>query len=248
MHSRGVKESKSLEDIHSCPVSNDTAENQRTLRLMKKQLLIAVCAAFVAAAVVLWMVKSPVRQAATFLHYLDNIVPGKTSESELLLSPPFKAQERQCQEGVCSYAFVAENKVLHSLHLAPETLVSAMVIVENGRVTEVTVGEYMFVKDQALAVALQEIPAGSDCSAKPCLRKMSRHGQNISGFDSATITFDGDSYLHKQLADAMNLECLSRVRGCSSQVEMAPLMAHASDFVPSANPHPRKMVWRTLTR
>jgi len=162
-------------------------------------------------------IMAPARAAAHDLEAINGITVGKTTEAELLGRSAFQTIDRQCHEGACLYHMHAQNTFLNSLHLAPRTLMSTVVNVNNGMVT----GVYVLTMKWGLPpISLQQVETlPLECSSNPCVKRMIPPNKVLA---SIRILFNGDSELRNQMPESVNPECFSRLRGCNTYAELLP--------------------------
>jgi hypothetical protein len=111
----------------------------------------------------------------------------------------------------------AENMFLNRLHLAPRTLMSIVVSVNNGMVTEVAV---MTMKWGLPPISLRQVETlPSECNSNPCVKRMVPPNKVLA---SIRVLFNGDSELRNQMPESVNPECLSRLHGCNTYAELLP--------------------------
>jgi len=162
-------------------------------------------------------IMAPARAAAHDLEAINGIIVGKTTEAELLGRSAFQTVDRHCFEAECFYHMETENKFLNRLHLAPRTLMSTAVSVNNGMVTGVSV---MTMKWGLPPISLRQVATlPAECNSNPCVKRMVPPNKVLA---SIRILFNGDSELRNQMPESVNPECFSRLRGCNTYAELLP--------------------------
>src|ERR1051326_4260335 len=185
---------------------------------MKKYIALTIILVLIAAVVFIrYEIAAPAKAAAHNLEAINGIIVGKTTEAELLGRSAFQNIDRRCHEGACFYHMAAENVLLNKLHLAPRTLMSTVVNVNNGMVT----GVYVLTMKWGLPpISLQQVETlPSECNSNPCAKRMVPPNKVLA---SIRVLFNGDSELRNQMPELVNPECFSRLRGCSPYAELLP--------------------------
>lgn len=185
---------------------------------MKKYIALTIVLVLVAAVIFIrYEIVVPARAAARDLEAINNITVGKTTEAELLGRSVFQTIDRHCFEAECFYHMETENKFLNRLHLAPRTLMSTVVYVNNGMVT----GVYVLTMKWGLPpISLQQVATlPSECNSNPCVKRMVPPNKVLA---SIRVLFNGDSELRNKLPESVNPECFSRLRGCNTYAELLP--------------------------
>jgi len=185
---------------------------------MKKYIALTIILVLIAAVVFIrYEIAAPAKAAAHNLEAINGIIVGKTTEAELLGRSAFQNIDRRCHEGACFYHMAAENVLLNKLHLAPRTLMSTVVNVNNGMVT----GVYVLTMKWGLPpISLQQVETlPAECNSNPCAKRMVPPNKVLA---SIRVLFNGDSELRNQMPELVNPECFSRLRGCSTYAELLP--------------------------
>lgn len=185
---------------------------------MKKYKALTIVVVLVAAVIFIrYEIVAPARAAARDLEAINGIIVGKTTEAELLGRSAFQTIDRHCNEGACYYHMAAENMFLNRLHLAPRTLMSTVVYVNNGMVT----GVYFLTMKWGLPpISLQQVETlPSECKSNPCVKRRVPPNKVLA---SINVLFNGDSDLRNQMPESVNPECLSRLHGCNTYAELLP--------------------------
>ena len=185
---------------------------------MKKYIALTIILVLIAAVIFIWYeIAAPAKAAAHNLEAINGIIVGKTTEAELLGRSAFQTIDRQCHEGACLYHMHAQNTFLNSLHLAPRTLMSTVVNVNNGMVT----GVYVLTMKWGLPpISLQQVEKlPAECNSNPCVKRRVPPNKVLA---SINVIFNGDSELRNQMPESVNPECLSRLHGCNTYAELLP--------------------------
>jgi hypothetical protein len=176
--------------------------------------ILAACGALLA-----YFVAAPAKDAARNLAAINSLSAGKTTEVELLSRKEFQKVDRKCFEARCVYHMEAENALLSRLHLAPRTFILTTVTVRDGLVVEV--GAITF-RGEGPAMSIIQLPnLPEDCTASPCVKPLILPNHVVLGI---RIMVDSASDVRNRLPQAINSQCLSRLRGCASNAEIMPLM------------------------
>jgi hypothetical protein len=185
---------------------------------MKKYLVASLVTIFVAVSIFIrHEIVAPARAAARDLEAINSITVGKTTEAELLERNAFQTIDRRCFEAECFYHMETENKFLNRLHLAPRTLMSTAVSVNNGMVTGVVV---LTMKWGLPPISLRQVATlPSECNSNPCAKRLVPPNKVLA---SIRVLFNGDSELRNKMPESVNPECFSRVRGCNTYAELLP--------------------------
>lgn len=186
---------------------------------MKKYIVPAIVMILIAAGMFMrYEIVAPARAAARNLEAINGIAVGQTSEAELLGRDAFQKADRQCFEAECFYHMETENKFLNRLHLAPKTHMSTAVSVNNGMVT----GVLVFTMKWGLPpIALRQVARmPPECSSNPCARRLVPPNKVLA---SISIVFTKDSAMRNQMPETVNVECFSRLHGCSTYAELLPI-------------------------
>jgi hypothetical protein len=161
-------------------------------------------------------IAAPARAATNDLEAINGIIVGRTTEAELLGRDAFQKVDRRCFEAEI-YHMETENTFLNRLHLAPRTLMSTAVSVNNGMVTGVVV---LTMKWGLPPISLRQVAAlPSECNANPCVKRLVPPNKVLV---SIRVLFNSDSDLRNQMPESVNPECFSRVRGCNTYAELLP--------------------------
>jgi len=187
---------------------------------MKKYSIVSISIAVVFVVVVaLWMaIQAPARAVEKNLAAINSISAGETTEAELLLRKEFQTIDRMCNQETCYYHMRTDNHLLARLHLAPHTLMWAVVQVRDGLVTSVSV---TLAKAGLPGVTVIQVPVlPKECAATPCLKQWVLPNKTMMSF---SIYFDRQSDLRNHMPQAINAQCWSRLHGCSTYAELVPL-------------------------
>lgn len=185
---------------------------------MKKYIALTIILVLAAAVIFIrYEIAAPAKAAAHDLEAINGIIVGKTTEAELLGRSEFQTIDRHCHEGSCFYHMDAQNLLLATLHLAPRTLMSTVVDVNNGMVT----GVYVLTMKWGLPpISLQQVETlPSECNSNPCAKRMVPPNKVLA---SIRVLFNGDSELRNKMPELVNPECFSRLRGCNTYAELLP--------------------------
>src|SRR5438874_11504716 len=121
----------------------DDADHHRQGRppyRMKKYLIPIIVLGLAASGIFIrYEIVSPARTAARDLVAINGLTVGKTTEAELLARSVFQTADQKCYGPMCLYHMETENVLLNRMHLAPRSFFSAIVMVHEGMVTEVSV-------------------------------------------------------------------------------------------------------------
>jgi hypothetical protein len=187
---------------------------------MKKYKIVPISIAVIFSIVVaLWMaIQAPARAVEQNLAAVNSISVGETTESELLSRKEFQALERMCNQDTCLYHMAEDNSLLRRLHLAPPIYMWAVVQVREGLVSSVSVN---VTKSGLRGITMVQVPAlPKECASTPCLKQWALPNKTMTGY---TVYFDRQSDLRNHMPQAINAQCWSRLRGCSTYAELVPL-------------------------
>jgi len=185
---------------------------------MKKYIVPIIVLILVAAGIFIrYQIVAPARAAARDLEAINGIAVGMT-EAELLDRSAFQTMDRHCIEADCAYRTVRMNDFLWRLHLAPSIFFGTSVSVRNGMVMEVAV----FISRQGLTpISLsQKTALPADCTANPCVKQLIQPNKKPL---SIKFMFTNESDFRNRMPEAFQTACLSRLHGCRTYEEIAPL-------------------------
>ncbi len=166
----------------------------------------------------IYLVTAPAKAAAANLQAINSITVGETTEADLLRRAAFQTVDRQCFAADCLYHMEAENAFLSAIHLARRTHLSTVVKVRDGVVTGVSVIEWRAGMPQLWLNQMSEL---KDCDVAPCIKQLVTPDKTVHGI---RITFDGRSTIRNRMPQAVDSTCLSRLRGCETDVELMPVL------------------------
>ena len=186
---------------------------------MKKYIAPTVVIFLVAAGIFIWYeIVAPARAAARDLAAINGITVGKTTEAELLGRPAFQKMDLQCLSGECIYYTVRANQFLSELGLAPHAFLGTIVTVHEGMVTQVSV--YMSNSRRPPLTFSQKMPLPPGCASSPCVKPMIPPTKVLAGI---MVVFNNESEFRNRMPEAIQTACLSRMHGCTTYDELAPL-------------------------
>ena len=160
----------------------------------------------------------PARAAARDLEAINGITVGKTTEAELLGRAPFQKMDLKCFSGQCFYHTQRANHFLGMLGLAPHTLVNTVVMVHDGMVTQVSV--FMSNGTRPPLTLSQKVPLPAGCASSPCVKSVIPPTKVLAGI---IVAFNNESEFRNRMSEAAQTACLSRLHGCRTYEEFAPL-------------------------
>jgi hypothetical protein len=161
---------------------------------------------------------APARAAARDLEAINGITVGKTTEAELLGRPAFQKMDRRCFQAECGYHTERMNTLLNSLGLAPRTFFGTTVMVHDGMVTQVSV--FMSNGTRPPLTLSQKMPLPAGCASSPCVKPMIPPTKVLAGI---MVAFNNESAFRNRMTEAAQTVCLSRLHGCRTYEEFAPL-------------------------
>jgi hypothetical protein len=186
---------------------------------MKKYIVPTVVLALLAALIfVRYEIVHPARDAARDLEAINGITVGKTTEAELLGRPAFQKMDLQCFSGQCIYYTQRANYFLRMLGLAPHTSVNTIVMVHDGMVTQVSV--FMSNGTRPTLTLSQKMPLPAGCASSPCVKPVIPPTKVLAGI---IVAFNNESEFRNRMPEAAQPACLSRLHGCRTYEEFAPL-------------------------
>jgi hypothetical protein len=186
---------------------------------MKKYIVPTIVLVFIAAGIFIrYEIVAPARAAARDLEAINGITVGKTTEAELLGRPAFQKMDLQCFSGQCIYHTQRANHFLGMLGLAPRTLVNTIVMVHNGMVTQVSV--FMSNGTRPPLTLSQKMPLPAGCASSPCVKPVIPPTKVLAGI---MVVFNNESEFRNRMPEAAQTACLSRLHGCRTYEELAPL-------------------------
>jgi hypothetical protein len=186
---------------------------------MKKYRISIIVLALVATGVFIrHEILAPARAAARDLEAINGIAVGKTTEAELLGRPAFQKMDLQCSYGECFYHTHRTNRFLRTLGLAPHTFLGTVVMVRDGMVTQVSV--FMSNGTRPPLSFSQKMPLPAGCASSPCVKPAIPPTKVLA---SIMIVFNNESEFRNRMPEAIQTSCLSRLHGCRTYEELAPL-------------------------
>jgi hypothetical protein len=186
---------------------------------MKKYIVPTVVLVLIAfCSFIRYAIDAPARGAALDLEAINGITVGKTTEAELLGRPAFQKMDMQCFSGECIYHTQRANHFLGMLGLAPHTLVNTIIMVQDGMVTQVSV--FMSNGTRPPLTLSQKMPLPSGCASSPCVKPMIPPTKVLAGI---MVAFNSESEFRNRMTEAAQTACLSRLQGCRTYEEFAPL-------------------------
>lgn len=188
---------------------------------MKKYSILPIILAVVfSGAAVLWMaIQAPARAVERDLAAINSLTAGETPEAELLSRKEFQNIDRMCIQETCFYHIEVENRLLSRLHLAPHMFMGAMVDVQDGMVTGVSVITTKIGLPTITVKQVQTLP--KECSATPCVKPWILPNKTLM---SVSIMFDHQSDLRNHIPQVINAQCWARLHGCATYAEIIPLL------------------------
>ncbi|HKD79122.1 MAG TPA: hypothetical protein VKH81_05475 [Candidatus Angelobacter sp.] len=170
-------------------------------------------------AAALWMaIQAPARAVERILATVNSISVGETTEAELLSRKEFQTLDRRCSRETCVYHMAANNALLSQLHLAPYTLMWALVQVRDGMVIGVSV---TVSKEGLKNVTMSQVRTlPEECSSIPCVEPLVLPNKFLMSY---RLLFDHQSDLRNRIPEAINAQCWSHLHGCSTYAELIPL-------------------------
>ncbi|MGB8128620.1 MAG: hypothetical protein WCG81_02395 [Candidatus Angelobacter sp.] len=186
---------------------------------MKKYIASTIVLIFIAAGIFIrYEIVAPANAAARDLEAINGITVGKTTEAELLGRPAFQKMDLQCFSGQCIYHTQRANYFLRMLGLAPHTLVNTIVMVHDGMVTQVSV--FMSNGTRPPLTLSQKMPLPVGCASNPCVKPVIPPTKVLAGI---MVAFNNESEFRNRMPEAAQTACLSRLHGCRTYEEFAPL-------------------------
>jgi hypothetical protein len=187
---------------------------------MKKYLLAAAVLGILVAGALLikHAVNAPSLAAARDLIAINSLTVSQTTEADLLRRTAFQKATLECSGGLCSYSTDRENSLLSLFHLAPRTTLSTTVLVQDGIVVQIFAVISSKGTPSVAVVQGSRLPNG--CAADPCV-KLPHQSDKFSS--NIIIQFTNQSELHNRWPQILNVECLSRLRGCNSYAALMPV-------------------------
>jgi len=186
---------------------------------MKKHIVPTIVLVLAAVGIFIrYEIIAPARAAARDLEAINGITVGKTTEVELLGRPAFQKMDLQCFSGQCFYHTQRANHFLGMLGLAPHTLVNTIVTVHDGMVTQVSV--FMSNGTRPQLTLSQKMPLPDGCASSPCVKPVIPPTKVLAGI---IVAFNNESEFRNRMPEAAQTACLSRLHGCRTYEEFAPL-------------------------
>jgi hypothetical protein len=186
---------------------------------MKKLLIPISLLGLGASGIFIWyQIVAPARGAARDLEAINGITVGKTTEAELLSRPAFQKIDLQCSYGECFYHTQRANRFLRMLGLAPHTFLGTIVMVRDGMVTQVSV--FMSNSTRPPLSFSQRMPLPAGCASSPCVKPAIPPTKILA---SIMVVFNNESEFRNRMPEALQTDCLSRLHGCRTYEEFAPL-------------------------
>lgn len=186
---------------------------------MKKYIVPAIVLILVAAGIsIRYEIVAPAKAAARDLEAINGITVGKTTEAELLGRPAFQKMGLQCSMGYCFYYTARANHFLRKLGLAPPTFLGTRVEVRDGLATQVSVYISNGTRPPLSLSQIMLLPEG--CVSSPCVKPMIPPTKVLAGI---VVAFNNESEFRNRMPEAAQTACLSRLHGCRTYEELAPL-------------------------
>jgi hypothetical protein len=186
---------------------------------MKKYIASTIVLIFIAAGVFIrYEIVAPAHGATRDLEAINGITVGKTTEAELLGRPAFQKMDLQCFSGDCIYHTERANYFLEKLGLSPRIFFGTMVRVRDGMVTQVTV--YTSNGARPALSFSQKKPLPEGCASSPCVKPAILPTKVLV---SIMVLFSNESEFRDRMPEAFQTDCLSRLHGCRTYEELAPL-------------------------
>jgi len=186
---------------------------------MKKYIVPSIILILVGAGIFIrYEIVAPGRAAARDLEAINGITVGKTTEAELLGRAPFQKMGVQCSMGYCFYYTVRANHFLSKLGLAPPVFLGTRVVVRDGLVTEVSA--YISNGTRPPLSFSQKVPLPDGCASSPCVKPAIPPTKVLAGI---MVVFNNESEFRNRMPEAVQTACLSRLHGCRTYEELAPL-------------------------
>lgn len=186
---------------------------------MKKYIVPTIILILVAIGIFIrYEIVAPARAAARDLEAINGITVGKTTEAELLRRSAFQTVDRQCVQADCVYHTARTNQFLSKLGLAPRTFLGTIVKVRDGMVTQVMV--FTSNGRRPPLTFSQKMPLPAGCASSPCVKPMIPPTKVLAGI---MVVFNNESEFRNRMPEATQTACLSRLHGCTTYEELAPL-------------------------
>lgn len=186
---------------------------------MKKYTVPTIILILIAAGIFIrYEIMAPARAAARDLEAINGITVGKTTEAELLGRAAFQKMDLQCSYGECFYDTQRTNSFLSALGLAPHAFFGTIVMVRDGMVTQVSV--FMSNGTRPPLSLSQKMPLPAGCASSPCVKPVIVPTKVMINIG---IVFNNESEFRNRMPEAIQTSCLSRLHGCSTYDELAPL-------------------------
>jgi hypothetical protein len=186
---------------------------------MKKYIVPTIILILVAVGIsIRYEIVAPARAAARDLEAINGITVGKTTEAELLGRPAFQKIDLQCSYGECFYHTQRANRFLQMLGLAPHTFFGTMVMVRDGMMTQVSV--FMSNSTRPPLSFSQKMPLPAGCASSPYVKPAIPPTKVVV---SIMVVFNNESEFRNRMPEAVQPACLSRLHGCRTYEELAPL-------------------------
>lgn len=163
-------------------------------------------------------IQAPARAVERELAAINSLSVGETTEAELLSRKEFQAIDRRCSRETCVYHMAVDNALLSRLHLAPYTLMWALVQVRDGLVIGVSVTVSAHGLRNVTVSQVQTLP--KECSSIPCVKPLVLPHKVLMSY---SILFDHQSDLRNRIPQAVNAQCWSHLGGCATYAELIPL-------------------------
>ncbi|HEY2168004.1 MAG TPA: hypothetical protein VGJ30_00135 [Candidatus Angelobacter sp.] len=186
---------------------------------MKKYIVPTIILILIAVGIFIrYEIVAPARAAARDLEAINGITVGKTTEAELLGRSAFQKMDRRCFQAECGYHTERMNTFLSSLGLAPRTFFGTVVMVRDGLVTQVSVFMTNGTRPPFSLSQKMQLPAG--CASSPCVKPAIPPTKVLA---SIMVVFNNESEFRNRMPEAAQTACLSRLHGCTTYDELAPL-------------------------
>jgi hypothetical protein len=208
-------------------MSQENPVRRNHLRIARIFVLLGVVLGAAAVVVLLWTRDSLLR-ASTLVRAVRDIQPGKSTflDAERFASQYGGHSEDTCNQAQCRFDFFVDNSPLHQLKLAPWTRLTISLLVRDGRVTEINLS--MLSRRSGTVFGNPFGASVTDKGCYPCYTGQQAYFLKVDSDEKSrpdkiivelsTVSTEAE----RNAAYAINVQCLSRLAGCTNLQQFLP--------------------------
>jgi hypothetical protein len=177
-----------------------------------------------------YVVTKPCRDSQVVLEQIQQVQVGKTSMEglkQIIAQRGFPGNAKiLCFPDDCTYTFLAMNKTLHFLHLAPHSYLLTNIVVRNGVVTAIVLNSAS--GDYGNLASLNFVQSFSDspeyypfrCGQERCIKRL--NATDGSPWRIYVALLPSVPVAERNRLLSLNTSCLSRIGGCKNARDLLP--------------------------